>query len=113
MPSPTPDPIDLPAASARPRKFPLLTKALAVGGVLLALTLALGSVRDVVQERQGRLAEAERSVADSLASQQVLVGPVLQRRCSETWSSVQGEGKDRKTMTERREFGRSAPRPAR
>lgn len=104
MPSPTPDPVDLSATSARPRKFPLLTKALAVGGVLLALTLALGSVRDVVQERQGRLAEAERSVADSLASQQVLIGPVLQRRCNETWSSVQGEGKDRKTVTERREF---------
>lgn len=92
------------ATSASPRKFPLLTKALAVGGVLLALTLALQSVRDVVREREGRLAEAERSVADSLASQQVLLGPVLQRRCDETWSSVQGEGKDRKTVTERREF---------
>jgi inner membrane protein len=92
------------ATSASPRKFPLLTKALAVGAVLLALTLALQSVRDVVREREGRLAEAERSVADSLASQQVLLGPVLQRRCDETWSSVQGEGKDRKTVTERREF---------
>ena len=48
--------------------------------------------------------EAERSVADSLASQQMLLGPVLQRRCTETWSSVQGEGKDRKTVPERREF---------
>jgi inner membrane protein len=92
------------ATSASSRKFPLLTKAFAVGGVLLALMLALQSVRDVVRERAGRLAAAERSVADSLASQQVLLGPVLQRRCDEIWSSVQGEGKDRKTVTERREF---------
>ena len=104
MSSPPPDTIQPLAAGPRPRKFPLLSKALAVCGVLLALTMALESVRDVVRERQGRLAEAERSVADSLASQQVLVGPVLQRRCDETWRSVQGEGKDRKTVTERREF---------
>ena len=104
MPLPAPDPLDPPATSIRPREFPLLSKAIAVGGVLLALTMAVQSVRDVVREREGRLAEAERSVADSLASQQVLLGPVLQRRCDETWSSVQGEGKEKKTVTERREF---------
>lgn len=104
MPAPTSDKIDPPATNARSRRFPLLTKALAIGGVLLALTMALQSVRDVVREREGRLAEAERSVADSLASQQVLLGPVLLRRCEETWSSVQGEGKEKKTVAERREF---------
>jgi inner membrane protein len=83
---------------------PLLGKALGVGGVLLALTFALQSVSSIVSERAGRLHEAERSVADSLASQQVLLGPVLQRHCNETWSIVLGEGKDRKTVTERREF---------
>jgi inner membrane protein len=50
------------------------------------------------------LREAERSVAASLASAQTLVGPVLERDCSETWEAVQGEGKDRKTVTERRDF---------
>ena len=85
-------------------KFPLLGKALAVGGVLVALTLALNRVGGIVTEREGRLREAERSVADSLASQQVLLGPVLLRRCDESWTSEQGEGKDRKTITERRDF---------
>ncbi|MEP7102126.1 MAG: inner membrane CreD family protein, partial [Burkholderiales bacterium] len=85
-------------------KFPLLGKALAVGGVLIALTLALQSVSGIVSEREGRLHEAERSVADSLASQQILLGPLLQRSCTETWSGVQGEGKERKTVTETREF---------
>jgi len=85
-------------------KFPLLGKALAVGGVLVALTLALNMVSGIVREREGRLHEAERSVADSLASQQVLLGPVLTRRCDESWTSEQGEGKDRKLVAERREF---------
>src|SRR5258705_204049 len=58
-------------------KFPLLGKTLAVTGVLIALTLALQSISAIVSEREGRLHEAERSVADSLASQQSLLGPAL------------------------------------
>ena len=89
-------------------KFPLLGKTLAVGGVLIALSLALHSVSGIVAEREGRLHEAERSVADSLASQQSLLGPVLLRRCDETWSVEQGEGKDRKLVTEKREIALAA-----
>lgn len=85
-------------------KFPVLGKTLAVGSVLIALTLVLQSIGAIVNEREGRLREAERSVADSLASQQALLGPVLLRRCDETWSSELGEGKDRKLVTEKREF---------
>jgi len=89
-------------------KFPLLGKTLAVGGVLISLTLALQSVSGIVSEREGRLHEAERSVADSLASQQTLLGPALLRRCDETWTSEQGEGKDRKLVTEKRDFSLAA-----
>ncbi len=86
------------------RRFPLLGKWLALAAVLVALVLALASVSGVVAERAGRLREAERSVAASLASAQTLVGPVLSRECTETWESTQGEGKDRKTVAERRDF---------
>jgi inner membrane protein len=89
-------------------KFPLLGKTLAVGGVLIALTLALQSVSGIVSEREGRLHEAERSVADSLASQQTLIGPVVLRRCNETWTVEQGEGKERKTVTEKHDFSIAA-----
>jgi inner membrane protein len=89
-------------------KFPLLGKTLAVGGVLIALTLALQSISGIVAEREGRLHEAERSVADSLASQQAVLGPVLLRRCDETWTSEQGEGKERKLVTEKRDFALAA-----
>jgi inner membrane protein len=93
-------------------KFPLLGKTLAVGGVLFALTLALQSISAIVSEREGRLHEAERSVADSLASQQSLLGPVLLRRCDETWVVEQGEGKETgksgKLVTERRDFSLAA-----
>jgi len=89
-------------------KFPLLGKTLAVTGVLIALTLALQSISAIVSEREGRLHEAERSVADSLASQQSLLGPALLRHCDETWTSEQGEGKERKLVTEKREFALAA-----
>ena len=89
---------------ATPRRFPLIGKALALGAVLIVLVLALESVSGIVAERAGRLREAERSVAASLASVQTLVGPVLERDCSESWEAAQGEGKDRKTVTERRDF---------
>jgi len=84
------------------RRFPVLAKLAAVGAVLLGLVLALQTVSDVVAERQGRLREAEASVAASLAGNQTLVGPLLARECVESWDVVVGEGKDRKTVTERR-----------
>ncbi|RZI82572.1 MAG: cell envelope integrity protein CreD [Rubrivivax sp.] len=68
-------------------KFPLLNKAGALLGVTLGLMWALSSVQSVVHERQSRQLEAERNVANSLATSQTLMGPVLSRRCTETWLS--------------------------
>jgi inner membrane protein len=85
-------------------RFPLLGKVIALTAIVLLLLLALGQVSGVVAERQGRLQEAERSVAASLAGDQQLIGPVLQRHCDETWIEVVGEGKDLKRIAQRREF---------
>ena len=90
------------------RRFPLLAKALSLLAVLVALMLALQAVSGIVAEREGRLREAERSVAASLAAAQTIVGPIVSRDCSETWETTQGEGKDRKTIVERRDFKLSA-----
>lgn len=89
-------------------KYPLLGKSVAVGAVSLLLVAGLGLVTDIVHEREGRLREAERSVEQSLAGRQVLVGPVLHRRCAESREVEQGEGRERKLVTERREFVLSA-----
>ena len=86
------------------RRFPVLGKTLALGSVLLVLVIALQCVSGIVAERQGRLREAEAS----LAAAQTVVGPVLTRSCTESWDAVQGEGKDRKTVTARRDFQISA-----
>jgi inner membrane protein len=86
------------------RRFPLVGKTIALGAVLVALLLALQSVSGIVAEREGRLREAERSVAASLASAQTLVGPIVSRDCSETWDATQGEGKDKKTVVERHDY---------
>ena len=85
-------------------RFPLLGKVVAVVVVLFALMLALEAVSGIVHEREGRLREAEASVAASLAGSQTVLGPLVQRHCTETWDTVQGEGKDRKVVTERRSW---------
>jgi len=85
-------------------RFPLLGKAAGLIAVGIGLVWGLSMVGGVVSEREGRLHEAQRGIAASLASEQTLVGPVVQRSCVETWESTQGEGKDRKTTVERREF---------
>lgn len=69
-------------------RFPLLGKGVALGAVALTLMAALAMVSDIVSERQGRLREAEQSVMDSLATRQILVGPVLQQHCQESWEEM-------------------------
>ncbi len=83
-------------------KFPLLAKATALGAVFLALAASLGIIGGIVEERDGRLREAQRGVADGLAGSQALLGPVLQRDCVERWTRVQGEGSERKRVDEQR-----------
>lgn len=79
-------------------------KVLAIAAVVATLLVALDRVSALVAEREARLREAQHSVATSLAAQQHVVGPVLRRDCEELWLTVVGEGKDRKALTERREF---------
>lgn len=62
---------------------------MALSAVILGLLWSLWSVQSIVQERQARQTEAERSVANSLAGSQTLLGPVLSRRCTETWVTGQ------------------------
>jgi inner membrane protein len=85
-------------------KFPLMSKALALGGVVLGLMWALGSVQDVVHEREARRGEAERSVVNSLAGTQSLLGPVLLRHCTETWTQESGRGADKTVSVEQRDI---------
>ena len=85
-------------------KFPLLSKLVALGAVIVALLLSLNAVHGLVGERRLRQLEAEQSVADSLAGQQAILGPVLQQRCEELWTRTEGSGKDQKTINERREL---------
>lgn len=83
-------------------RFPILAKVAALGLVFVALVLALGQVSGIVAERSGRLLEAQHSVAESLASSQTLLGPILQRVCTERWEIEKGEGKDRRKVSQER-----------
>jgi inner membrane protein len=72
--------------------------------VLILLLMGLAQITDLVNERQGQRSLAIQSVGKSLAGSQTLLGPLLQRACTEEWSVTV----DKKTTTERREFKRYA-----
>lgn len=82
----------------------LVLKVLAIVAITAVLMLALGRIGGLVEERQMRSREAQDSVEQSLAGRQSLLGPALLSACVEEWDTPVGEGKDRKTVTERREF---------
>lgn len=85
-------------------RFPLLTKVLAIGLVMLLLSLVLMRIDGLVDERRARQSEARSSIEQSLAGSQTLLGPLLHRRCSEEWEAVVGEGKDARKTTQRRDI---------
>ncbi|WCM93478.1 cell envelope integrity protein CreD [Acidovorax sp. NCPPB 2350] len=85
-------------------KHPVLIKTAALIAVTLLLLFGLGQIEDVVRDRQHYRAEAARSVAQSLAGPQTLLGPMLHSACVESWEVVTGNGAERRTSEQRREF---------
>jgi len=83
---------------------PWVIKLLILSAVGFVLALVLTRIGWLVDEREGRQAEAVQGVEESLAGSQTLIGPVLFRACAETWEEVQGEGKDRRLVSDKREF---------
>ncbi|MBP6337898.1 MAG: cell envelope integrity protein CreD [Vitreoscilla sp.] len=80
----------------------MLSKAAAPGLVALLLSIALARISYLVDERAARQAEAVRSVQQSHAGAQTLLGPLLYRQCTEEWDVVSGTGRERTTSVERR-----------
>ncbi len=71
---------------------------------MLLLVGVLTRIDWLVGERHMRQGDAMRSVSQSLASAQTLLGPLLQRQCNEEWDVQEGEGKARRSVTHKREF---------
>src|ERR1041385_1640362 len=85
-------------------KYPLLAKVAAIALVGLMLLLVLMRIEGLVFERKARGEEAVRGVEHSHAAAQAVVGPLLQRSCSEEWDVVDGTGKERVVTTGKRGF---------
>jgi hypothetical protein len=85
-----------------------MTKAAALAVIVGLLMLALGQISHLADEREARFREAERSVEQSQAGRQALLGPALLSHCVEEWETSVGEGKERKTQLDKREFMLSA-----
>lgn len=67
-------------------KHPLLLKLAILAVITLLLVVVLGEIRGLAHERQARQNEAEKNVEQSLAGPQTLLGPILLRQCTETWT---------------------------
>ncbi len=85
-------------------KFPLLAKVGAIALVGLMLTIVLARIESLVDERKARGEEAQRGVEYSHAKAQSVLGPLLERNCSEEWDEVVGSGDTRKVTTARRDI---------
>jgi inner membrane protein len=85
-------------------KFPLLAKVGAIALVDVMLLFLLMRIEGLVQERKGRGEEAVRGVEHSHAAAQAMMGPVLERTCTEEWDTATGTGKDRVVTTNKRAF---------
>lgn len=80
----------------------LSSKLAWVLAVFATLALLLARIEGLVSERSARQTEAVRSVQQASAAHQHLIGPVLERACTERWEAVRGEGRERTTVTESR-----------
>ena len=85
-------------------KFPLLAKVGAIALVGLVLVGVLARIEGLVWERKARGEEAVRGVEHSHAAAQSVLGPLLERQCSEEWDEVTGAGAERKVVASRRDF---------
>jgi inner membrane protein len=91
-------------------RFPLLAKAAAIGGIVFLLTLVLVRIDWLVDERKSYQAQAAQSVSATLAGAQTLVGPFLQRHCTERWEvEVNEDDKKRYLKNETRDFTLTVP----
>lgn len=79
---------------------PLLVKGAAIALVSVLVSGVLLRIEGLVQERTWRSVAAQSSVEQSLAGPQTLIGPLLERDCTEEWEETTGTGADRKTTTE-------------
>jgi inner membrane protein len=81
-----------------------LLKLVAVGATVLVLAAVLARIGFLVDERQMYQRQAVASVQQSHAGAQTLLGPVLQRQCSEEWQVMVGDDKHRHSVTQRRDM---------
>jgi inner membrane protein len=90
-------------------KFPLLAKTASIGAIVVLLTLVLVRIDWLVSERKFHQAQAAQSVAASLAGEQTLLGPLLQRNCTESWEVTVKDEKTSYEKTESRSFSLTEP----
>lgn len=82
-------------------KYPLLSKVLVIGLLMLLLSIPLMMVRDLIQERSQNRETATEEVARAHAGAQTLTGPVLYVPYTETFTRTVAVGEAGHTREER------------
>ncbi len=91
---------------------PVVVKGASIALVGVLVMGVLGRIDSLVGERRLRGLEAVRSVEQSHASSQTVIGPLLLRDCTEEWEEATGSGADRRVAYEH-EMRTVAQTPAR
>lgn len=79
-------------------------KLVLILSTMALLAIILARISFLVDERRGYQHQAVASVQQSHAGEQLLLGPILRRECSEEWQVLVGEGAARQPETRRREW---------
>lgn len=74
------------ATASTAQNLRLFAKGVILGGLSLAILIALFSIKGLVWERQQRLKNVEQDIADSYAGPQRIAGPYLVIRVRESWN---------------------------
>jgi inner membrane protein len=93
-------------------KLATTLKLLVIGGITLVMLIALAMINHVIAERQGYRDEAVKSIADSYAGAQTIVGPVLVRPYKQTTMVTEDLGKGRTGKSPRTESFAATSFPA-
>jgi inner membrane protein len=83
----------------------LALKAFAIAGLTLVILIALFMIGDTISSRQGYRDDAARSIAESYASSQTIIGPVLIRPFTVTTHTTETSDKGVKSIVEHTRAG--------
>jgi inner membrane protein len=85
-------------------KKSIYLKLAGIFAVFIVMSIVLQIIGGIVKDRSSNRDEAIRSVMESSAGSQKIIGPIIVRQCTETWSEINDSKKTTQTNTRHQQF---------